>query len=369
MSTQPNSVTHHAIEAVKHLWMVPATILAQPEPEENLRQSMMRKARVALDRYDDADPFWFFSTAGLAYARMAATAIVNTLANYDNRDEVGELGAEFIDDDLSDADNVVTVSTAPWFEAAQTQDNYGSIIRQITEVADHTSGFDCTRNISQPGSWFSCASHRLRETPCLVCPSIKNLGTLICSTDLEATIDYILEMAQHETEELDLEQLGPMPEPEHPVIHCFKAIVHIAQMAPAFKVRSVNHRGIAYAAIAVSDAVQQLAQLHHEATGDDDIFQMFVEADHIAANILAGEPTAENLERKWPDEGEECILVRELTTGNTHYICAPPNPPRRWNADDCGYKEPCRLCPMKSSVPETPMDRMIQRLAELPGDK
>ena len=305
-------------------------------------------------------------TAGLAYARIAATAIVNTLANYDNRDEVGELDAELIDETLSDANDVVTVSTSPWFDATQTQDNYGRIIRQITQVADHPSGFDCTRNISQPASWFSCASHRLQEAPCLVCPSIKNLGTLICSTDVEATIDYILEMAQYETEELDLEELGPMPEPEHPVTHCFKAIEHIVQMAPAFEAGSVNHRGIAYAAIAASGAAEHLGQLHHEATSDDGIFQMVAKADSLAANILAGEAIAQNLERNWPNEGEECIFVRELTTGNTHYICAPPNPPKQWTAADLGHDLPCRLCPMKSSVPETAMDRMVRRLAELP---
>ena len=50
----------------------------------------------------------------------------------------------------------------------------------------------------------------------------------------------------------------------------------------------------------------------------------------------------------------------------TSYDCAPPDAPVEWDVDDLGHDLPCRLCPMKSSAPETAMDRMIRRLAELP---
>ena len=81
---------------------------------------------------------------------------------------------------------------------------------------------------------------------------------------------------------------------------------------------------------------------------------------------MSGEPIKEDQEFTTPDEYDECVIKRELTTGKVSYDCAPPDAPEDWDADDFGHDFSCRLCPMKTSAPVTAMDRMIQRLAELP---
>ena len=99
---------------------------------------------------------------------------------------------------------------------------------------------------------------------------------------------------------------------------------------------------------------------------DDDVPSIGAEADRIAAGILSGEPIDEDQVFAPPSEYDECVIKRELTTGKVSYDCAPPDAPVEWTVDDLGHDDPCQLCPMKSSVPETAMDQMIRRLAELP---
>ena len=99
---------------------------------------------------------------------------------------------------------------------------------------------------------------------------------------------------------------------------------------------------------------------------DEDTRSIWAEADNIAVPILPGEPIKENREFITPDEYDECVTKRELATGKTTYECAPPDAPEDWDVDDLGRDLPCRLCPTKTSAPETDMDRTIQRLAELP---
>ena len=81
---------------------------------------------------------------------------------------------------------------------------------------------------------------------------------------------------------------------------------------------------------------------------------------------MPGEPTKKDREFTTPHEYDECVIKRELTTGKVSYDCAPPDPPEDWDVDNLGQDFPCRLCTTKTSAPETPVDRTIQRLVELP---
>ena len=258
------------------------------------------------------------------------------------------------------------MAVAHWFRGAAFHFQLGEVVHDVSTVNDHPSRFDCTRNMSQSVSWFFCAQHTERQSPCLNCPAVQRLGTLICHTDLDETIDTILGLAQGERREPDLQRLGPLPSPEGPAAHCLKAIRHLAELASRFDVGFTKHRGIAYAAPAANDVIGKLRYLADYVDTDEDSRNIWAEADNIAASIMSGEPIKEDQEFTTPDEYDECVIKRELTTGKVSYDCAPPDAPEDWDADDFGHDFSCRLCPMKTSAPVTAMDRMIQRLAELP---
>ena len=66
---------------------------------------------------------------------------------------------------------------------------------------------------------------------------------------------------------------------------------------------------------------------------DEDTVGITADANHIAASILSGKPVDEGRKFTPPDEYDECVIKRELTTGKTTYDCAPPERPRssfRW---------------------------------------
>ncbi len=356
------STTHHAIEAVKHLWMVPYTMTEAPDPSEGFAESITKDARHAM-RNNDNESFWYFSATTVAYSHIAANAVIHTLSNHDNRDEVGEFYADLIDEKLAEANHRVTMALADWFEAAQFHFKLGDVIYDASTVNDHPSGFDCTRNTSQNVSWFHCAgTDRDRQAPCLNCPAVPKLGTPTCSTNLSHTIDTILELATGERYEPEMDQLGPLPPPESPAAHCRHAIGHLAELARSFDTGSTRHRGIAYAVLAANDTMTQLQYLADYVEMDDSIIELAADADRIAEGILSGESIDAETRFTPPEEHDECIFQRQLTTGKTEYICAPPNAPDDWTADDCGYHEPCRLCPLKSEIPQTAMDRMLHLL-------
>ena len=366
MSSRPNGFTHHAVEAAKHLWMVPYTIMGTPDPHEPFAESIVKDTEHAR-RNNDNESFWNFSVGAVAYAHIAANAVINTLADHDNTDEVDELDAELIDEALDEANHRATAAAASWFRAADFHFQLGEVVHDASAVNDQPCGFDCTRNTSENVSWFHCANgDNDQQAPCLNCPAVQRLGTLICSTDLGETINTILSLYTDERQEPDLEQLGPLPTPEGAAAHCLKAVQHLAKMTSIFDIGTTDYRGIAYAALATSDAIGKLHHLAHYVDMDDDIPAIRADADRIAAGILSGEPIGEDQVFAPPGADDECIIKRELTTGKVTYDCAPPDAPVEWTVDDLGHDDPCRLCPMKSSVPETAMDRMIRRLAELP---
>ncbi len=180
----------------------------------------------------DNESFWYFNVGTVAYAHIAANAIIHTLANHDNTDEVGELNAELIDEALDEANHRVIAAAAHWSKGADFHFRLGDVVHDASTVNDHPSGFDCTRNISESVSWFHCADGDCdQQAPCLNCPAVRRLGTLVCRTDLDKTIDTILRLSTDERHEPDLEQLGPLPAPEGPAAHCLKAIRHLAEMA------------------------------------------------------------------------------------------------------------------------------------------
>ena len=360
---QPYGPTHHAIEAAKHLWMVPFTIMGAPEPNANFGESIAHQAHIAAQNQDES--FWYFTTAALAYAHMAAKAIVNTLAGYDNRCEVGEIDSDLIDENLDNAGHAVSMATASWFRAAQSYQGLDDAADAVSKVADHPSGFDCTRNISQSTSWFHCAYDTQQEAPCLNCPSIRRLRIQNRQTEFDQTIEFILEMSSPDNREPDLEELGPLPDPENPAAHCLKAIQHLAELAKVFDVGSTNHRSIAYAAIAANTAITQLRHLGHHVQTEEEILDIADDADPITAHILSGETVDQNQEFEPPDEYDECIVRTEVTTGQVTYLCAPNNPPADWGALDFDTHNQCRLCPMRAEIPERAMDRALKVLAEL----
>ena len=47
MYAQPDSTTHHAVEAAKHLWMVPYTMMGPPNPDEAFAESIVKDAQHA----------------------------------------------------------------------------------------------------------------------------------------------------------------------------------------------------------------------------------------------------------------------------------------------------------------------------------
>ncbi len=366
MYARPDSTTHHAVEAAKHLWMVPYTMMGPTDPDEAFAESIVKDAQHAWRNYD-SESFWYFTTGALAYAHIAANAVIGTLADHDNSDEVGELDADLIDEQLEEANHDVTMAVAHWFRGAAFHFQLGEVVHDVSTVNDRPSGFDCTRNTSESVSWFHCAAgDNDRQAPCLNCPAVQRLGTLICRTDLHETIDTILGLAQGERREPDLERLGPLPSPAGPASHCLKAIRNLDELASRFDVGSDKHRGIAYAVLAANDVIRKLHHLGHYAGTDEDTRDIEADADRIAASILSGEPMDEDREFTTPDEYDECVIKHELTTGKTTYDCLPPDVPEDWGLDDLGHDLPCRLCPMKSSAPETAMDRIIRRLAELP---
>ena len=128
----------------------------------------------------------------------------------------------------------------------------------------------------------------------------------------------------------------------------------MAELADNFEAGSTNHRGIVYAALAAIDAVGKLRYLAIYVDTDEDTVGITADANHIAASILSGELIDEDQVFAPPDEYDECVIKRELTTGKTTYDCAPPNAPEDWDVDDLGHDLPCRLCPMKSSRPGRP---------------
>ena len=362
MRQVPTGTTHHAIEAVKHLWMVPYTMMEAPDPSEGFAESITKDAQHAM-RNNDNESFWHFSATTVAYSHIAANAVIHTLSNHDNRDEVGEFYADLIDEKLAEANHRVTMALADWFRAAEFHFKLGDVVHDVSTVNDHPSGFDCTRDTSQNVSWFHCAGmDRDRQAPCLNCPSVQKLGTPTCSTNLEHAIDTILELATGERYEPNMDHLGPMPPPESPAAHCRHAIGHLAEMARSFDTGSIKHRGIAYAVLATNDTMTELQYLADYVKMDDNIIELAPDADRIAAGILSGESIDPEPRFTRPDEHDECIVHRQLTTGKTEYICAPPNAPDDWTDDDCGYHGPCRLCPMKSEIPQTAMDRMLHLL-------
>ena len=366
MYAQPDSTTHHAVEAAKHLWMVPYTMMGPPDPDEAFTESIVKDAQHAWRNYD-SESFWYFTTGALAYAHIAANAVIGTLADHDNSDEVDELDADLIDEQLEEANHDVAMAVAHWFRGADNHRQLNQVVHDVSTVNDHPSGFDCTRNTSESVSWFHCAAgDNDRQAPCLNCPSVRKLGTLTCSTDLDESIDDIIFLLQGKRHEPNLDQLGPLPAPEGPAAHCLKAIRHLAELAGRFDVGFTNHRGIAYAALAANDVIRKIHYLAFFVDTEEDTRSIWAEADNIAASILSGEPIKKDREFTTPDEYDECVIKRELTTGKVSYDCAPPDAPEDWDADDFGHDLPCRLCPMKTSAPETAMDRMIQRLAEIP---
>ena len=366
VQSPPETTTQHAIEAVKHLWMVPYTMAGTPDPSEGFTESISKDAQYSRRNVDD-ESFWHFTASAVAYAHIAANAVINTLANRDNREEVGEINAELIDEALEEANRFVTTATAAWFRAAEFHFKLGDVVYDLSNVNDHPSGFDCTRNTSQNVSWFHCAdADRDRQAPCLNCPSVQKLGNPIYSTKLDRNIETILKAANDGRQEPDLQQLGPLPPPEGPATHCRHAIQLLAKVAERLDHGSVNHRGIAYAALAANDAMTELRYLEHQVDMDEDVIGLAADADRVTAEILSGEPIDGESEFTRPDDHDECIFQRELTTGQAEYICAPPDAPYDWTADDCGYHQPCRICPMRSAIPETAMDRMLHQLTELP---
>lgn len=362
----PDGATRHAVEAVKHLWMVPYTILGTvSHPRDGFAASITKDAKYALQHQDD-ESFWHFSAAALAYVDIAASAVINTLANHDNRDEVGELNAELIDEELEEANHHVTMAIADWFRAAQFHYKLDDVVYDVSTVNDHPSGFDCTRNTSQNISWFHCANgDNDRQAPCLNCPAMQKLGNPIYRTKLDRTIDNMLKLSTGERYEPDLQQLGPLPSPEGPAAHCRHAIQHLAEMAHIFRTQFTPRHGISYAALATNDAAEELRHLDDYVTVENDIINIKADTDRITAAILSGETLDEQRSFTQPDEGGECIFQQELTTAKTKYICAPADAPADWTDDDFGHDEPCRLCPMKSGIPETDMDRTLHRLAQL----
>ncbi|MCY4555671.1 MAG: hypothetical protein OXF79_04690 [Chloroflexi bacterium] len=361
IQTTSDRATHHAIEAVKHLWMVPYTMMGAPDPSEGFAESITKDAQHAMLNRDN-ETFWYFGATTVAYSHIAANAVIHTLANHDNRDEVGELNADLIDEKLAEANHRVTMALADWFRAAEFHFKLGDVVHDVSTVNDHPSGFDCTRDTSQNVSWFHCANGDYdRQAPCLNCPAVQKLGTPTCSTNLEHAIDTILEISTGRRREPNMDQLGPMPPPESPVAHCRHAIGHLAEMARSLDTGSISHRGIAYAALAANDTMSEILYLSDYVKMDDNI-ELAADADRIAAGILSSESIDAEPRFTRPNEHDECIFRRQLTTGKTEYICAPPNAPDDWTDEDWGDDEPCRLCPMKSELPQTAMDRMLRLL-------
>ena len=165
----------------------------------------------------------------MAYAHIAANAVINTLANHDNSDEVGGINnADLIDEDLQETNHHVTMAVAHWFRGADNHQQLNKVVHDVSTVNDHPSGFHCTWNTSERVSWFRCArGDHDRQAPCFNCPAVQRLGTLVCRTDLDESIDTILSLSQGQRHEPDLEWLGPLPAPEGPAAHCLQAIRHL----------------------------------------------------------------------------------------------------------------------------------------------
>ena len=364
----PGSPTDHAVSAIKHLWMVPYTMLGKPDPKEGLTESIAADAQYTIRHWTNPS-FWHFSASALAYVHIAASAVIKTLANHDNRAEVCGPDTDLINDELDTANQQVTMALADWFRGANYNHELGAVIHRVFSVADHPSGFDCTRNSSQTTSWFHCAVDVRQQAPCFNCPSVKKLGTLVCNSDMASSIDTILRLSEGQRYEADVEQLGPLPVPEAPATHCRHAVQHLAELAHNFDHGSVNHRSIAYAALAIGSAVEELRHLTVYVDMDEDTLDLRADVDCIAARILSGTPDNEDAHLDPPDEYDECILQRELTTGAAKYMCAPPDAPEDWTADDFGHETPCQICPLVSGLPERAMDRTLRLLAELPESR
>ena len=342
--------------------MVPYTMMGTPNPSGEFAESITKDAKHAMRNRDD-ESFRYFSAITVAYSHIAANTVIHTLANHDNRDEVGEFNADLIDEELEEANHRVAKALTNWFGAAEFHSKLGDMVYDVSTVNDHPSGFDCTRDTSQNVSWFHCAGiDRDRQAPCLNCPAVQKLGTPTCNTNLEQTIHAILELPTGERYEPEVNHLGSMPATEDPAAHCRHAIGHLAEMARSFDTGSTCHRGTAYAVLATNDTLTELQYLTDYVKMDDNIIELAAAADRIAARILSGESIDAEPQFTRPGKHDKCTLHRQLTTGKTEYICAPPNAPYDWTDDDYGYYEPCRLCPMKSDIPQTAMDRMLHLL-------
>ena len=140
------------------------------------------------------------------------------------------------------------------------------------------------------------------------CPTNRNPDTLVC------TIDPIISVSSGEMREPDLHQLGPLPTPEGPAVHCLKAIRQLTVLVRTLDVASTNHRGVAYAALGTNDVIGKLRYLAVYVDTDEDIPSIGAESDRIAASILSGEPMDEDRKFAPPGEDDECVIKQELTT-------------------------------------------------------
>ena len=368
MPLQTNSITHHAIEAAKHLWMVPYTFMGQPDPNEGFLESIVKDAIHTRKNRDD-ESFWYFCATTLAYAQIGGNAVIRTLANHHSTSAGDDINTRLIDQELDRANSDVTMTVSEWFRAASVNDQLHETIDQVSNVSDHPSGFDCTRNATATLSWFHCANgdseRNDRHSPCLNCPAALAIGNETFRTNLAEAINQAIRTSRPVPDAPNLLQCGPLPAAEGPATHCLKAIHHLAEIASRTKVGSDTHRGVACSAMAATDVIGQLHYLAIYVDTDEDLFEIGREADRIGATILTGEAVQQVDQFPSPDDYEECIVRRELTTGKTNYLCAPASAPEDWDPDDYGAEHPCRLCPMKCSIPENAVDRALQHLADM----